>query len=64
MAETDVVAHLVDLLQDQGSDVRQSSTEIIEVITALAKYGWLIDHLYRVRTDDPGVIPQRNSTPG
>ena len=44
MAETDVLARLVGLLQAQGSGVRQSSIEIIEVITALANFGWLINH--------------------
>ena len=44
IAETDVLARLVGLLQDQDSDVDQSSIEIIEAITALANFGWLINH--------------------
>ena len=44
MAETDVLPRLVGLLQDQDLDVRQSSIEIIEAITALANFGWLINH--------------------
>jgi hypothetical protein len=41
MAETDVLARLVGLLQDYYPDVRQSA---IEAITALSKFGRLIYH--------------------
>jgi hypothetical protein len=39
MVERDVLARLVDLLQDENTDVPRSS---INVITALAKFGKLI----------------------
>jgi hypothetical protein len=41
IVETDVLARLVGLLQDQDSGVCQSS---IEVIIALAEFGRLINH--------------------
>jgi hypothetical protein len=41
MVETDVLAHLVGLLQDDDSDVRRSS---VDTITSLAKFGRLIYH--------------------
>ena len=39
--DTNVLARLFGLLQNRGSDIRQS---LIEVITALAKFGRLIYH--------------------
>ena len=41
MVKSDVLVRLVDLLQGQDSDIRQSS---IKAITALAKIGRLIYH--------------------
>jgi hypothetical protein len=47
MVESDVLSHTVGLLQDYYPDVRQS---VIELITALAKFGRLI--YYSVLCED------------